>query len=260
MSDDEGSGSGMEGEEDTPMGGAKGCMVGVASTCMLGIGACIAMINGMFGTHIKQPTVQDTHVSMWNNRMGGFEYKQFPRAQIAQNMLWSNCNGINAVGARVPKQLGGLWWMDGNPAPETVASFGHAIWYPGVAACRNSTLGLASYTQAERNAGVVRDAFGLNPVPCQGRMIVAFWEDRIWAMPETKIGHAYEVAGTTADSHMEFVCGGPSEDDLQICTLGASVGPGADSGQVQKPEGIGVSWRPDVQRSNGLQDGEGGRE
>lgn len=148
--------------------------------------------------------------------------KNFPKQDIAQEMLYANCNGITAVGKTVPKQWGGLWWMDGNPAPETVASFANALWEPGAAGCQKAEL--KHYTAAEKQSNTLKDQFG-DEVPCQGRMLVPFWEDRMWAMPDTKMGVAYAEVGTKANSNMEFVCGGPSPDDLTICKVGASTGP-----------------------------------
>jgi len=143
------------------------------------------------------------------------------KQDIAKEMLYSSCDGTNALGQKIPKGWGGLWWMDGNPAPETVASFAHALWEPGAAGCSNAKL--QHYTAEEKRTNTLKDQFG-DTVECQGRMIVPFWEDRIWSMPDTQMGKQYELVGTKANSNMEFVCGGPSVDDLTICKVGASTG------------------------------------
>jgi len=150
-----------------------------------------------------------------------WEHKTFQPEHVAENMVYVDCDGKNAVGAPVPAIFAGLWWMDGNPAPETVASFGHATWMPGVEACKEAKM--QTYSDEERNNGVLIDPFG-DTVPCQGRMIVPFWEDRIWAMPDTHVGGTYEKVGTAGNSNMEFVCGGNDPNDLTICKVGASTG------------------------------------
>merc|ERR1740121_525941 len=101
-------------------------------------------------------------------------------------MLYADCNGKTADGDQIPAEFGGLWWMDENPAGlmETVGSFGRANWRPGLDGCRLSTL--SSYTQSERDAGVVRSPHG-KEVPCQGLLLFPFYADRIWAMPNTFI-------------------------------------------------------------------------
>jgi len=152
----------------------------------------------------------------------GFSTRSFPREDVANQMVYVTCDGRNAIGEEAPKEFGGLWWMDGNPAPETVASFGHAEWTRGVEACKK--VKLSHYSQKEADEGTIKDPFG-NSVPCQGRMILAFWEDRMWAMPSTSVGFLYEEAGTVGDSHMEFVCGGPDPENLTVCKVGASTGP-----------------------------------
>lgn len=164
----------------------------------------------------------------------GFGLQHFRREDVAKNMVFATCDGRNAIGQQVPALWGGLWWMDGNPAPETVASFGHAEWIPGVQACKD--VKLSHYEEEEKSAGIIKDPHG-NTEPCQGRMIVAFWEDRMWAMPDTLVGRAYEAAGTVGDSHMEFVCGGPSQTNLTICKVGAFPGP------EKAPESKIEQWR-----------------
>jgi len=185
------------------------------------------------GTSVRHEK-QDLEVEVANRGYPrfGFGLRHFPREDVSKNMVFATCDGRNAIGQKVPAIFGGLWWMDGNPAPETVASFGHAEWMPGQQACKD--VKLAHYSKEEQDAGIIKDPHN-NTEPCQGRMMVAFWEDRMWAMPDTMVGRAYEAAGTAGDSHMEFVCGGPSPDDLTICKVGASPGPDvADQPYLEK--------------------------
>jgi len=70
-------------------------------------------------------------------------------------------------------------------------------------------------------------------VPCKGRLILAFWEDRIWGMPDTVVGRTYAAGGVAIDSHMEFVCGG-NGPTFTICKLGASAGPDVKANALDK--------------------------
>jgi len=177
-------------------------------------------------TSLQNWTFQQPPVEMLaNGRFTGFTNTFFKREDAAENMLYTDCHGLNPIGEKVPAEFAGLWWMDGNPAPETVASFGHAQWLPGVDECRKTKLNHVS--QVEKDSGTLVGPFG-DTVPCVGRLILSFWEDRIWAMPDSLIGRTYEATGTAADSHMEFVCGG-SIDNFTICKLGASAGPDMNS-------------------------------
>jgi hypothetical protein len=151
------------------------------------------------------------------------EYHGFQTTQIADNMIYSDCDGKTADGDKIPAEFGGLWWMDGNPAGvfETVASFGHAHWRSGPEECKRSTL--SAYTEEEREKGIVRSPHG-DEVPCQGLLLFPFYADRIWAMPNTWMAKLYAQVGTIINQNMEFVCGGASADNLTVCKLGASQG------------------------------------
>eukprot|EP00928_Gymnodinium_smaydae_P089098 TRINITY_DN7309_c0_g1_i1.p1 TRINITY_DN7309_c0_g1~~TRINITY_DN7309_c0_g1_i1.p1 ORF type:complete len:553 (-),score=65.24 TRINITY_DN7309_c0_g1_i1:98-1756(-) len=150
---------------------------------------------------------------------GAATYSRFKKEDIESNMVYADCDGNTADGDTVPKEFGGLWWMDGNPASifEVVASFGQASWH----GCETSTL--IEWSDEERAANVITSPFG-DKVPCRGVLVFKFSANRGWAMPDTFAAKTYAWLGTMVNQNMEFVCGGHDPGNLTVCKLGASQG------------------------------------
>ena len=60
---------------------------------------------------------------------GTYELYTFYTKDTDQHMIYPDCDGHNdATDSNVPPEFSGLWWMDGNPASDYVASFGQSSW------------------------------------------------------------------------------------------------------------------------------------
>lgn len=115
--------------------------------------------------------------------------KDFKPDEIAESMLYADCKGKTATGEHIPAEWGGLWWMDGNPAPETVASFGRAHWYPGAKGCRKTEMDQAFNKAAKFSMVKVNSDYwmrysldGIYPyhlkriIGCNGRPVQPHWK------------------------------------------------------------------------------------
>mmetsp|Transcript_19703 Transcript_19703/g.54111 ORF Transcript_19703/g.54111 Transcript_19703/m.54111 type:complete len:474 (+) Transcript_19703:91-1512(+) len=150
-----------------------------------------------------------------------FEHRTFQREKVADNMLWAGCDGQTADGGHVPAEFGGLWWIDGSSAPETIESFAHATWRAGEAACLGLDVPLGP---KERMTVMLTDPHG-NEVPCRGRLSMPMSSERIFAWPDTKEGGAYENTATAAEWRKDFVCGGVDPHNFTICKVSRDSGP-----------------------------------
>jgi hypothetical protein len=142
----------------------------------------------------------------------------FAREEIAKMMEYVGCDGESRKGKGIPEDFGGLWWMDGNPAPEDVSSFGQGVWTPGPHGCNTSKV--YHYTDEEKKKGIIKDLYG-NEVPCKGRLNMDYYDERTWAWPWIFGNREFVRAVPLGAFMVEFVCGGPGgrDDMLTICKV-----------------------------------------
>ena len=106
----------------------------------------------------------------------------------------------------VPSSLHGLWWMEGNPAPEYVASFGASTWQSG--SCDDN--GLCTGGCVDPNGGnaphplqVPRDADGTRPV-CGGSLSIKCYDEKTWTWADNVGGLAMYGGATTTCMELTF--------------------------------------------------------
>merc|ERR1712178_455769 len=139
----------------------------------------------------------------------------FDRDKVAENMEYVNCNGDSRKGSNIPLDFSGLWWMDGNPAPEDVSSFGQGVWTPGLDGCRSSQV--YHLSEDEKKRGTIKDYFE-NEVPCRGRLNMDYFDERTWAWPKSILSPEFVIGGPKLGAfRIEFVCGGEDPEFLTIC-------------------------------------------
>eukprot|EP00928_Gymnodinium_smaydae_P064675 TRINITY_DN47952_c0_g1_i1.p1 TRINITY_DN47952_c0_g1~~TRINITY_DN47952_c0_g1_i1.p1 ORF type:complete len:508 (+),score=49.30 TRINITY_DN47952_c0_g1_i1:87-1610(+) len=151
-----------------------------------------------------------------------WQHDIFKREDVGKHMLFAGCNGSTATGMHVPDAFQGLWWMDDDSSPQTVISFSRAYWESSQEACKNAAL--VYLASVERETNTITSPYN-DTVPCQGRMILSFWEDRMLALPYTWTSHVYEEIAVRSNFHYEYVCGGDTPSNLTICKIGSYMGP-----------------------------------
>jgi len=138
--------------------------------------------------------------------------QSFKREDIAKNMVYVDCNGNSAKASGIPKDFGGLWWMDGNFAPEVVASFGQGTWFPGEEGCKGARI--FHYGSDEKKKNIVKGPHK-GSAQCRGRLMLPYWENRTWAFENIRGTHVFQAI----DFKAEFVCGGDDPNYLTVCKV-----------------------------------------
>ena len=134
---------------------------------------------------------------------GTYELYTFYTKDTAKYMEFADCEGKNAnTGADVPPEFSGLWWMDGNPASDYVASFGRSEWTSG--ACTHETL------ENPQNG---------ETMPCKGSLKIRVYDDNIWSWHDEALGRLVYSAVLGVQLTYTFECGGDSDGKLTYCQV-----------------------------------------
>merc|ERR1712232_766941 len=107
------------------------------------------------------------------------------------------------------RAFGGLWWMDGDPSPEHVASFAGANFIENTSACSKPFIGTGW------GAG---DTY---KVPCKGSMILDWSKPKVWAFPDTARGRQFAGMHYQMGGLMKFDCGAriTSKKKFEVCEI-----------------------------------------
>merc|ERR1719461_1756439 len=135
----------------------------------------------------------------------------------------------------IPCQFAGLWWMDGNPAPDYVASFGKSNWRSKGLDGPNCRIDRSS-TSTNGDEVCACSSEYLSPVfnndikvPCLGRMMIPFAKGgRVWSWHDNLMGKGLSYVSYMANATYIFECGGPSVRNITMCLISM-----ADTGDLQ---------------------------
>ena len=128
---------------------------------------------------------------------GTYELYTFLTKDTDKHMIYPDCAGANsATSTSVPPEFSGLWWMDGNPASDYVASFGRSDWQTVVDGytCK------AGSTLTNQQSG---DTF-----PCIGGMDLNVYDENIWSWHDEALGKLVYSGALGTQLTYTFECGG----------------------------------------------------
>ena len=140
-------------------------------------------------------------------RGGSYQMYTLYSKDVATQMYYPNCAGYNAASkTNVPPEFSGLWWMDGNPASDYVASFGRSKWQTVASgySCKSAKL------KNEQND---------QEYDCLGGMDINVYDDRIWSWHDETMGRlTYQGALGTSLTY-RFECGNLIGGKLSFCQI-----------------------------------------
>merc|ERR1719461_355211 len=113
----------------------------------------------------------------------------------------------------VPCQFAGLWWMDGNPAADFVASFGGSSWRDPSSDKANclKTQNFDGDSVCACSKEYLTPTFdGSIKVSCLGRLTIAFRDPHMWSFENSLAGKALQSLGVVNNAIYIFECGGKS--------------------------------------------------
>jgi len=138
---------------------------------------------------------------------GTFELYTFDTKDTASKMEFPDANGNNAGGKKVPPEFAGLWWMDGNPASDYVASFGRSDWKTVADdgyVCVNAELHNAQHDST---------------MPCLGGMDLPVYDQNVWSWHDEALGRTVYGAVLGVQLTYKFECGGDDNGKLTYCQI-----------------------------------------
>jgi hypothetical protein len=138
---------------------------------------------------------------------GTYELYTFNTKDTSEHMIYPDCDGHNdATDSNVPPEFSGLWWMDGNPASDYVASFGRSSWQ-SVAdgySCVSATL-----TNQQ-------DASTHN---CLGGMDLNVYDENVWSWHDEALGKIVYGGALGVELTYKFECGGDDNGKVTYCQI-----------------------------------------
>jgi hypothetical protein len=108
--------------------------------------------------------------------------------------------------SNVPQSLHGLWWMEGNPAPEYIASFGASEWKAGSCDSSGQCTGgcvAPNGANAPHPLQVPLDADGTRPV-CGGSLSIKCYDEHTWTWADSYGGLGMYAGATFACMELSF--------------------------------------------------------
>jgi len=170
-----------------------------------------------------------------------FQTESFNTEEIAKHMVFAKCDGDSwnseagsgkidgmcpTANGEIPCQFAGLWWMDNNPLPDYVASFGKSNWRSKDSDGPNCKSDLTSTSTDGNEVCACSNEF-LSPVfndkikvPCLGRMMVNLGRaGRVWSWDTGFMGQGLAWANYQVNSTYIFECGGTSVRNITICLI-----------------------------------------
>jgi hypothetical protein len=138
---------------------------------------------------------------------GTYELTTFHTKDTASAMVFPDENGDNADGTSVPPEFAGLWWMDGNPASDYVASFGRSNWQS-----------VADDGYVCQNAKITNSAND-EEFNCLGGMDIPVYDDSNWSWHDEALGHFVYGAVLGVQLTYTFECGGDDGGKLTYCQV-----------------------------------------
>ncbi|GMI10673.1 hypothetical protein TrLO_g9010 [Triparma laevis f. longispina] len=172
-----------------------------------GYGTCECH-EGFSGACCDTPTeITDLTHGPYMGDDGTYELYTFYTKDTADHMIYSDCSGDNsATSTSVPPEFSGLWWMDGNPASDYVASFGRSNWQTTADgySCVSSTL-----TNQQTD-----ETFN-----CLGGMDLNVYDENIWSWHDEALGKLVYGGALGVALTYKFECGGDDDGKLTYCQI-----------------------------------------
>jgi len=140
-------------------------------------------------------------------------FRKIQTIDIANEMTYPDQDGNNSDGTSVPPELSGLFWMDDNPVPEYVLSFGKSD-YQTVAdgyTCVNDVM-------VHKESG--------KEIQCTGGMRSLSYDSDIWSWQDSLFGRVYHTTNLAQKLEALIECGGDEDGKITFCRIyGISVRP-----------------------------------
>lgn len=142
-----------------------------------------------------------------------YEMYTIDSRDVDKYMIYPDCNGMNKDGSVVPPEFGGLWWMDGNPASDYVASFGASDW---------KTVAGDGYTCKD---STIKNAQTDEEFECLGGMDIKVYGENVWSWHDESLGRLVYSGALGAKLTYKFECGGmDANGKLTYCQVYPSAG------------------------------------
>lgn len=141
---------------------------------------------------------------------GTYELWTFETKNTADSMDYAKTDGTSLSGS-VPPEFAGLWWMDGNPASDYVASFGRSNWQSVADGyeCENSKLINAGLEEGDPN----------REIDCLGGLDINVYDENIWSWHDESLGRLVYGAVLGVQLTYTFECGGDDNGKLTYCQV-----------------------------------------
>jgi hypothetical protein len=136
---------------------------------------------------------------------GTYELYTIETKDTAEYMQYAGADGVTETGS-VPPEFAGLWWMDGNPASDYVASFGRSNWVA------------AKDGGCTHGATLTNDQSG-DAIECKGGLDVNVYDENIWSWHNEDLGRFVYGAVLGVQLTYRFECGGDDGGKLTYCQI-----------------------------------------